>query len=398
MARKQCSGFKIRRITLRQHGYSYHTWEVSGTIAGERIRKRFRSRDEAMGEKAVLDVRAANAGEIRALNTRMSSAQLAEAETAFRRLAGVSLTEAVDFYLTNFRPPIASVPIEQAVGDFEAAHKPDVEPVHHADVKRKLALLGEWFAGRTVAEIAAADIEARMQARKWAPKTWNNVRGCFGAFFDFCADPRRGWVASSPIAEIEPRKVVRGIPQIETAARIAELFAFLETHTGGLRQPHRPGFLVPYFALATFAGIRPAIPSGEVCKIGRALALGSEKQKIVDLEVGVIRLAPALAKTDCVRQVKIRPNLAAWLVRYPLDEFPIIIPNLQALVTAVRKRFELGDDVLRHTFISMHVAAFKSVGEAALEAGNSESIIRIHYLNLVSEAEAAAFWAIAPRA
>jgi hypothetical protein len=41
---------------------------------------------------------------------------------------------------------------------------------------------------------------------------------------------------------------------------------------------------------------------------------------------------------------------------------------------------------MRHTFISMHVAKFRSLGEAALQAGNSEAIIKKHYLDLKSTA------------
>ena len=44
----------------------------------------------------------------------------------------------------------------------------------------------------------------------------------------------------------------------------------------------------------------------------------------------------------------------------------------------------------------MHVAKFKSLAAVALEAGNSETMIRRHYLNLVSEAEAERFWSITP--
>ena len=54
-------------------------------------------------------------------------------------------------------------------------------------------------------------------------------------------------------------------------------------------------------------------------------------------------------------------------------------------------------DVLRHTFISMFVAKFRSVGEAALQAGNSEGIIRRHYLDLKSKEEAEEFWGILPQ-
>jgi len=60
-------------------------------------------------------------------------------------------------------------------------------------------------------------------------------------------------------------------------------------------------------------------------------------------------------------------------------------------------KFGLTHDVLRHTFISMFVAKFRSMGEAALQARNSESIIRKHYLDLKSATEAEEFFSILPK-
>ena len=62
-----------------------------------------------------------------------------------------------------------------------------------------------------------------------------------------------------------------------------------------------------------------------------------------------------------------------------------------------RKQFDLSHDVLRHTFISMFVGKFRSLGDAALQAGNSESIIRKHYLDLKTAAEADEFFGIVPQ-
>jgi hypothetical protein len=45
----------------------------------------------------------------------------------------------------------------------------------------------------------------------------------------------------------------------------------------------------------------------------------------------------------------------------------------------------------------MFVAKFRSIGEAAIQAGNSESIIRRHYLDLKSTEEGAAFFEILPK-
>ncbi len=85
-------------------------------------------------------------------------------------------------------------------------------------------------------------------------------------------------------------------------------------------------------------------------------------------------------------------------VFYPLAIYPIVptkhLRNTRALVA---KQFALSKDVLRHTFISMFVAKFRSLGEAALQAGNSEAIIRKHYLDLKSAAEADAFFSILPK-
>jgi hypothetical protein len=62
-----------------------------------------------------------------------------------------------------------------------------------------------------------------------------------------------------------------------------------------------------------------------------------------------------------------------------------------------KKQFNLTHDVLRHTYISMFVGKFRSIGEAAIQAGNSESIIRRHYLDLKSKEEAEAFFGIQPK-
>ena len=388
-------GFHVRRVVVTEHGCSYPTFQVVGYLAGERLRRRFKSRELALGEKNRLDVMAANgAGGFHAVNTRLTMEQVTEAEALIRRLAGKSLSEAVEWYLANYRPPVAAKPLGEAMAAFLAARKGHVEAVYHGELGRALKILLRWFPRSAVHEITAAAILQRMEAKQWAPKTWNNERATLSAFFDFCRHELRRWTSTNPMTLIEPRKVVRGLPAIESAARLADLFAFLETYTGGPRRPHKPGFLVPYFTLATFAGLRPAVPGGEIWKIGKL----KEPARVVDSAMGVIRIPPEIAKTDSVRQIKIQPNLSAWLARYPLSDYPVTMPNLAALVADVRKKFALGDDTLRHTFISAAVAKFKSLGEAALEAGNSETMIRRHYLNLMSEAETAAFWSIVPKA
>ena len=185
----------------------------------------------------------------------------------------------------------------------------------------------------------------------------------------------------------------RSTAETLTAQQAADLMAFLETYKGPeyKKRPaekHEPGFLVPYFALAMFAGIRPDLRYGEIRKI---------RPKDIDFSVGVIRIEPEISKVNERRIIKLQPNLRAWLTKYPLRDIGAVpVGDPDRIILEVRKKFSLGHDVLRHTFISMMVAAFKSVGEAALQAGNSEAVVRRHYLDLKTEAEADAFWRIMP--
>jgi integrase len=146
--------------------------------------------------------------------------------------------------------------------------------------------------------------------------------------------------------------------------------------------------MVPYFAICLFAGVRPCVRFGEITKL---------QTESVKLETGAIHIEPDVSKVRMKRLVTIQPNLAAWLRAYPLKKFPLIPPNAVNMHKKICRKFGLTHDVLRHTFISMFVAKFRSMGEAALQAGNSESIIRKHYLDLKNPAEAEQFFSILPR-
>ena len=52
--------------------------------------------------------------------------------------------------------------------------------------------------------------------------------------------------------------------------------------------------------------------------------------------------------------------------------------------------------MLRHSYCSYLVGKFRSVGDTALQAGNSERVIWSNYLDLVSPEDADAFWKIGP--
>jgi hypothetical protein len=97
--------FKIRRILARERGFTYPTYQVVGYLMGQRVRKRFKSLEEAAGEKSRLEIAAANAdGGVRTVHIRLSTDQVAEAEACVRRLGVKSINILVEWFLENYRP------------------------------------------------------------------------------------------------------------------------------------------------------------------------------------------------------------------------------------------------------------------------------------------------------
>jgi integrase len=245
------------------------------------------------------------------------------------------------------------------------------------ELTRFLAALPE----ATIAGISSESVQTYLENLSLGKKSWNNVRGYLSTFFRYCVS--RDWLSANPIDRVQSNRLsrARGVAETLTARQSSEIMAYLETHAGGR--------LVNHFALTLFAGIRPDFKSGELSRF---------KPDFVNFETNMIILPPSATKTNELRKISLTPNLKAWLVRYPLESFPPVPKNVVKLRLAVRKQFALGHDVLRHTFISMLVARDRSVGDAALQAGNSESVVRKHYLDVKSAEEAARFWGIIPTA
>lgn len=378
------STFSVNRFENRNGVIS---WRVDGRLNGVRIRRNFKTKDEAAAEKASLELKALQmAKDLRSVATELSPERVRDAEMAFRRIGDRrhSLSFYVEFALANYREPATQKLLSEAVTDYVAAKEHEREQdllseAHIVRMKRDLDRLQKHFPKAMVSDLTAPRLLEYFEARRAALKTFNNRRGIVSTFLKFCL--QRDWLADNPLAKIAPRRIRRrrtGAATL-TAAQAKELMAFVET-----TMPEA----VPFFALCLFAGIRPCLRTGEILRL---------KPAHVRLKEGIIRIDGEVSKVREPRSIAIQPNLAAWLRAYPLEKFPIIPANLQHLREKAVEKFSLSHDVMRHTFISMFVAKFRSIGEAALQAGNSEGIIRKHYLDLKEPAEADAFWSIFPR-
>lgn len=364
-------------------------FRVSGTLEGKRVRKNFPTRAEAKAEADVLELQRLQADSgLRPILTRLTDTQAHEAEAAFRRLEGRtrSLLFYLDIGLANHRDALCDTKLTEAAKAYLALREQDhkqgnLSHRQYTSFRCELRALETAFLGKAVSELAAADLEAFFKRKSASKKTYNNRRGLIGAFLRYCL--LKDWVGTNVIEKVPFYRGIghrRGSAKTLTAEECAEMMEWVETRQGGV--------LVPFAALCLFAGVRPDLYEGEISKL---------QPEHVRLDTGVILIEPDVSKVRMKRAITIQPNLAAWLRAYPLEKFPIWPRGFRRLRLEFRKKFKLSHDVLRHTFISMFVGKFRSLGEAALQAGNSETIIRKHYLDLKSKEEAERFFAIRPK-
>src|SRR6516225_832324 len=113
--------FQIVRRIVRDHGYQYEAIWVEGRGSdGERIRKRFRTEEQARTWKGLREIQALNEhSEFHSVVTKLTQEQIAETENAFRRLGTrYSLTSAIEFFLKHYCEPDLVLSLEEAAAQF----------------------------------------------------------------------------------------------------------------------------------------------------------------------------------------------------------------------------------------------------------------------------------------
>jgi len=377
---------KLSIKPYRNHRTGSMSWRVSGMMHGTRIRRNYQDKAYALAEKSALEITALQeTSGLRSVGTFLTEAQLREAESLFLQIKDKprSLAFYTKYGLDNHKEPDSLKTLSDAKDGYILQREEDwkknrLEENSLNSIKSQMKLLVEMFPKILVAEL---DVEKIIQycenGGKAAEKSFNNRRGAVSAFLKFAMS--KEWIVKNPIDKVPRYDIAgkRGASPSLTAEKAKELMEYLETYENGK--------LVPFYALCLFAGIRP---NGEISKL---------PVEAISLDNGIIRIDPTVSKVGMLRHVTIQPNLAEWLRAYPLDKHPIIVPGLRAERTKLNEQFGLGHDILRHTFISMHVGKFRSMGNAALQAGNSESIIKKHYYAVKSAEEAGDFWDIRPK-
>lgn len=386
----------IRQVTREKDGIFWQTHLVQGWQEdGKWQRKQFSEQSEAERFAALKRVEMENKGRSQQMIlSTLTQERHDQAVRAFDALGDAySIGDAIAFFLKHHRAPEFTIRFADAIkGYLDEKERDGLRPRTLHGIGWTLGLFSTATDNPLVHEITAAQVESFLRALrakngkdKASRRSWEIHRGALQGFFTWSATPDA--VSNRPFAFSNPVEAVRKFsarqvreeqdakPATTSPADSLRLFSVLTRWRGGV--------LVRPLALLYFAGIRP----------DELKRMKGREAELVNLKTRTITIPANVSKTRHERQIAISDNLAAWLKAFTGDLMPT---NFESLNKKLRKHFKLSHDEARHSFISYHVALHRSIGDAALQAGNSESIVKRHYLNTHTREEGDAFFRIVP--
>jgi len=253
------------------------------------------------------------------------------------------------------------------------------------DLRSRLKTFGATFK-TSITSISPADVRGYLGNLKnpdgsaLAARSKENHRRIVVALFSFAASQRYiPKETSDDISAIKGPRVLAPNTEIFTPS---EFRRFLEALSG-------PDLVLA--ALGGFCGLRSA-------------ELGRLRWENLKLDQGVVVVGADQAKTQSRRTCPIPPCAAAWIALATPGASKDQISQhdrpeyLSKHFTKIARRIGLKwpANGMRHSFCSYRLAITQNTAQVALECGNSPAILFKHYRELVSPAEAAAWFNVIP--
>ncbi len=365
------------KVTKVQHKNGTDAWQVDTRYKGAGERLYFKTKIEATTAAEQARIKRQNEGQ-GAFS--MAPADRVDADVALKLLRphGRTLREAAAFFLKH----LAIVKRELSVSDLadellKSKEGDGASAPYLKDLRNRLRPFSAAFAGQRVTEISTAAVDDWLRGLKVSPVSRNNVRRVLGVLFNYGV--ARGYCLANPIKQTAKAKEVDRPPGILSVAQSANLLA------------HGGPEILPAIALGLFAGLRP---ESETWKL---------RWEDIDFESRLIDVAAERTKTAQRRFVKMADNLVAWLTPHRKGAGPVCPATGDAYFTRLTKARDAAgikdwpSDALRHTYASMHFAAFRNAGETSEQLGHADlKMLFRHYRERVKPAEALKFWEIRP--
>jgi integrase len=353
-------------------------WCVDGRLNGTGERHFFATKQEAETKADSLRITRTNEGTRAASMPERLRIEATECEDLLRPL-GVSLTDAVRYYIAHARPEGGEKTIEDLNAEFLERKRKAGRRATYLSVQR--AVLGKFaqtFGAANVHEITTRELSEWMDAQAWTARTRKNYQQDLSNLFGFAK--RQGYCASNPFDRMERHTLDQAPPPGILTPKQAEAL---------LRAAQKRGDrLTAFFAIGLFAGLRPV----------ELLELDWSN---LDLEQGTIAVTSTISKTRDHRYVTIADNLKAWLAPLAKESGRITPTAWRYESQQTRKAagiHEWPHDATRHSFATYHFAQHHDAAKTAAELGHrgDTRTLFAHYRALAKPSDAANFWGIRP--
>ena len=361
------------KIHKRKHR-DKDVWSIDcGMIDGKRKILTRSTRKEAKQEAARIRARFNRVGSDA---LKLSDEKLRDAVRAYEKLGNrLSLVETVDFYLLHAQGEGGVITIGELVDAYEHDRRRSGRAeATLVDLHARLGRFANEFGETQATHISTRCLEDWLDTIK-TPTAKRNMRVHLSGLFNFAL--KRRYVVVNPVTAITTPKIRKDRrPGILTVPQCRHLMQTVKES-----DPE----VTTWFTLALFAGLRP-----------------KEAERMdwrdIDLDRGDVFVSAAISKNAHDRYVTLQPTAVEWLLPHRKRSGPVFWSRRAYNRVRRKADIEWSHDVLRHSFGSYHLAAFRNAGDTAEQMGHKSdtSMLFRHYRRATRQEDGTAFFDIRP--
>jgi integrase len=291
-------------------------------------------------------------------------------------LGGDNIVEAARFYKKHVDVDLPQITAPEAVQKFHAAKQAEgMSTVYLNDIRWLLGDFAQDFQC-PLSSIQPEDLRDYLNAKRIGLVAKQNRRRLLVVLFNFAK--AQGWLRKNE------ETAANALGTYKIKQRDVEIYTPAEMSR--LLNAAQPDFVLPYFALIAFGGVRSA-------ELHKGLSWDA-----INFERQTITVPASIAKTGRKRKIVMAENLLEWLAPYRLKSGAIfkIDPRKRIAKVVKASRVTWKRNGLRHSFGSYRMEQTKNEGQVALEMGNSPKVVKDHYFEIVDERAAREYWSIKP--
>jgi integrase len=369
------AGYRIKSLK-----HPHFKWVVRGKESGKWVRKYFVRKVEAETYAEIKNTDILNLGLKDAefpLELRVMALECDRELSPF----GKTIRDAVNFYLPHLQRASHARPVEDVIKEALASKTADgLKKPTLIEFEHRCGTFAKAFPAREIGTLGQEEIEEWLRTSFPNPVTRNNTRKTVVNLLNFAVS--RKYIITNPAAGIKKAREGRSEIGILNPGQVSALLT------------HAAPEILPYFAIAVFAGIRPE----ELAPPQKGDA-GVEWSDVKWAQ-GIIRVRAEVSKVGKPRNVKIEPTLAKWLEPYRFAKGRIAPASWRGHFRNARTAAGIAEwptDCLRHSFATYWLQINRDAPALALEMGNSVEVILERYSKVLDEPEdAKRFWEISP--